>query len=60
MVVYQIETYVAIRALCKLISKGFSPIIRTEIMVSLHKIWHEISLQALINLNVLTHLVILE
>ena len=36
---YQMETYVAIRTLCKPISKDFDPVIRTETMVSFHKFW---------------------
>ena len=34
---YQMETYVAIRTLCKPISKDFAPVIRTKIMISFHK-----------------------
>ena len=36
---YQMETYAVIRTPCKLISKDFSPVFRTEIMVSFHKFW---------------------
>ena len=31
--------YVVIRTLCKQISKDFALTIRTEIMVSFHKVW---------------------
>ena len=33
------ETYVAIKTLCRPSSKDFAPVIRTEIMVSFHKFW---------------------
>ena len=33
------ETYVAIRTLCKPISKDFTPVIWTDTMVYFHKFW---------------------